>query len=87
MPAYNSWEYDTMYINPDDNDTKFNIQINILNEAGAKGWEVCGVFPENSLVLVKRPSNGIVPYSGAGTRRKRPERIERPTQATVRRDE
>lgn len=69
MAAYNSWEYYVFDMDPDDDDLEKE-----LNKVGKDGWDICGIFPEDGIILFKRPSDGILPYTGSGTRRKRPDR-------------
>jgi hypothetical protein len=70
-----SWQYRVFDAEPDDDNFE-----NELNRLGNSGWEICGIFPQDDIILFKRPTDGIRPYTGAETRRKRPERREREVQ-------
>lgn len=69
MPAYHSWEYYVFDMDPDDDDLEKE-----LNKIGKDGWNMCGIFPTDCIIIFKRASDGILPYTGSGTRRKRPDR-------------
>lgn len=67
------WEYLVLDVDPEEDGFEKE-----LNRHGSDGWEVSGVFPEDGIIVFKRPSDGIKSYTGSGIRRKRPERRDNP---------
>ena len=79
MPAYNCWEYYVFVVDMDESPNKdeFDKLERELNELGRAGWDIAATFPQDGMIIFKKPTDAIEPYTGSHIRRTRPERRDR----------